>query len=257
VKLGRDVHGMLYVLDVIRERVGPYEVEQLLQNTASADGYQTTVGFGKDPGQAGKWQASYLVRGLMGYTVLPEPETGDKTTRFGPFSSQCRAGNVKILRGEWNDVFFCALEAFPETKHDDDVACSGALELLTTNAVDFGMYARLGGIAGRDGSAEMMIDIGWPPPLAGDVRTFGRPPGLPDGPGGNFNRSPFSLFTECSMVRGWKRAQLRLRGRSCVFDGAEVWSHRTQADRRNPLREGRGQAVGLYSRLLWRRTTAR
>ena len=56
------------------------------------------------------------------------------------------------------------------------------------------------------------------------------------------------------MVRGWKWAQLRLQRRNCVFDGAEVWSHRTQTDRRNPQWEGRGQAVGLYSRLLWRGT---
>jgi predicted phage terminase large subunit-like protein len=151
VKLGKDFRDMLYILDVIRERVGPYEVEQLLQNTAITDGYQTTVGFGRDPGQAGKWQAAYLVRGLMGFTVLPEPETGKKDTRFGPFSSQCRAGNVKILKGPWNEPFFRALEGFPETVHDDDIdACSGALELLTTNAVDFGMWARLGGLNPED-----------------------------------------------------------------------------------------------------------
>ena len=39
---------------------------------------------------------------LCGFTTLPAPESGDKLTRFGPFSSQCRAGNVKILRWAWN-----------------------------------------------------------------------------------------------------------------------------------------------------------
>jgi phage terminase large subunit-like protein len=34
----------------------------------------------------------------------PAPESGDKLTRFGPFSSQCRAGNVKIRRGFWNEA---------------------------------------------------------------------------------------------------------------------------------------------------------
>jgi phage terminase large subunit-like protein len=38
------------------------------------------------------------VRTLSGFTVDPASETGDKLTRFRPFSSQCRAGNVKIRR---------------------------------------------------------------------------------------------------------------------------------------------------------------
>jgi predicted phage terminase large subunit-like protein len=60
-------------------------------------------GFGQDPGQAGKSQAQHLVRALSGFTVRPATESGDKLTRFGPFSSQCRAGNVKIRRGPWRD----------------------------------------------------------------------------------------------------------------------------------------------------------
>src|SRR5215469_9784683 len=46
-----------------------------------------------------KNQAFYLVRALSGFSVDPAREGGDKLTRFGPFSSQCRAGNVKIRRG--------------------------------------------------------------------------------------------------------------------------------------------------------------
>ncbi len=49
----------------------------------------------------------------------------DKLTRFGPFSSQCRAGNVKIRRGSWNEELFRVLEGFPDLAHDDEVdACS-------------------------------------------------------------------------------------------------------------------------------------
>jgi len=131
VKLGRDDDGMIYVLDVVRERCGPFEVERLVKNTASTDKRNTVIGFGLDPGQAGKSQAAYLVRSLTGYTVRPASETGDKITRFGPFSSQCKAGNVKIVSGSWNDAFFRTLEGFPELAHDDDVdSCAGALELL-------------------------------------------------------------------------------------------------------------------------------
>jgi len=68
--------------------------EKLLLDTAAQDGKRVRIGFGKDPGQAGKNQALHLVRALSGSTVAPAPESGDKLTRFGPFSSQCRAGNV-------------------------------------------------------------------------------------------------------------------------------------------------------------------
>jgi hypothetical protein len=71
------------------------------------------------------------VRALSDFTVAPAPESGDKLTRFGPFSSQCRAGNVKIRRGLWNEELFRVLEGFPDLAHDDEVdACSGALEIL-------------------------------------------------------------------------------------------------------------------------------
>lgn len=131
LKLGQDVDNHLYVLDVVRMREGPFEVETAMRNTASYDTHRVVMGFGLDPGQAGKAQASYLVRNLIGYNVMPERETGDKVTRFGPFSSQCKAGNVRIVRGAWNESFLRSLEGFPDLAHDDDVdACSGALELL-------------------------------------------------------------------------------------------------------------------------------
>ena len=75
--------------------------KKLLLTTATQDGEPVRIGFGQDPGQAGKSQALHLCA-LSGFTVTPAPENGDKLARFGPFSSQCRAGNVKILRGAWN-----------------------------------------------------------------------------------------------------------------------------------------------------------
>ena len=78
----------------------------------------------------GTLKALHLVRALSGFTVAPVTGSGDKLTRFGPFSSQCRAGNVKIRRGPWNEDLCRVLEGFPDLAHDDDVdACSGALEM--------------------------------------------------------------------------------------------------------------------------------
>jgi hypothetical protein len=58
-----------------------------------------------------------------------------------PFSSQCRAGNVKIRRGSWNEELFRVLEGFPDLAHDDEVdACSGALEMLKPQMKSWGTY---------------------------------------------------------------------------------------------------------------------
>ena len=141
IKLGRDRSGGYWLLDMVRRRANPGDIERLLLDTATQDGKRVRIGFGQDPGQAGKNQAFHLVRALSAFTVNPASETGDKLTRFGPFSSQCRAGNVKIRRGLWNEDLFRVLEGFPELAHDDEVdACSGALEMLNPQMKGWGIY---------------------------------------------------------------------------------------------------------------------
>jgi len=141
IKLGRDRNGSYWLLDMVRTRANPGDVERLMLNTATQDGKQVKIGFGQDPGQAGKSQAQHLVRALSSFTVTSATESGDKLTRFGPFSSQCRAGNMKILRGSWNEDLFRVLEGFPELAHDDEVdACSGALEMLNPAMKAWGLF---------------------------------------------------------------------------------------------------------------------
>jgi predicted phage terminase large subunit-like protein len=144
VKMGRDKRtGRLIVLHVSRFRETPARTEQNWKNTASQDGDGVRIGFPQDPGQAGKTQAAYIVKQLMGYTVQTRSERGDKVTRFGPFSSQAQAGNVDILRGAWNDDYFTSLEAFDGSgdMHDDDAdATGGAFAMLvseTDGMIDF------------------------------------------------------------------------------------------------------------------------
>jgi len=153
VKLGRDRSGGYWLLDMVRVRANPGDVERFLLSSAEQDGKKVRIGFGKDPGQAGKSQALYLVRALSGFNVTPAPESGDKLTRFGPFSSQCRAGNVKIRRGSWNEELFRVLEGYPDLAHDDEVdACSGALEMLNppmSNSGIFEYYRQLAEAAER------------------------------------------------------------------------------------------------------------
>ncbi len=46
--------------------------------------------------------------------------SGDKPTRAGPLASQARVGNVKIVRGPWNENFLRELHAFPTKGVPDD-----------------------------------------------------------------------------------------------------------------------------------------
>lgn len=119
-KIGRAPDGRYIVVHNNSVREGPGGVERFIKNNASQDGKLVTISLPQDPGQAGKSQVKALTLMLSGYTVRSSTETGDKITRFGPFSAQAEAGNVDVLRGDWNEPWFSALEGFPVAKHDDD-----------------------------------------------------------------------------------------------------------------------------------------
>ena len=68
IKLGRDRNGGYWLLDLVRGRANPGDLDRLLLNTATQDGKQVRIGFGKDPGQAGKSQALHLGRARSGFT---------------------------------------------------------------------------------------------------------------------------------------------------------------------------------------------
>lgn len=132
VKMAKDREGHTYICHAMQDRISPFKVRRAIKNYAEQDGRKVSIGLSQDPGQAGKEQAQSLVRELAGYKTIVERETGDKITRFEPFSAQCEAGNVYVLRGAWNDMLFDHLEAFPEAAHDDLAdCCSGAYNKLS------------------------------------------------------------------------------------------------------------------------------
>ena len=119
-KIGLLSDGRYIVAHNVSSHLSPAGVETLIKNTATDDGRETHISLPQDPGQAGKSQVQNLIKLLSGYTARATPESGDKVTRFSPFSAQAEAGNVLVLRGPWNEKWFSALEGFPEAAHDDD-----------------------------------------------------------------------------------------------------------------------------------------
>lgn len=111
--------GVTYIAEVHRFKGTPDEVENTITQKANLDGRDTLISLPQDPGQAGVYQKNALSRALSGYTFEFTPESGDKQTRASPFASQVNVGNVKMLRGEWNDEFIKEMQMFPNGKHDD------------------------------------------------------------------------------------------------------------------------------------------
>lgn len=140
VKLTRHDSGRYTVLDVVRLRGTPREVEESIATAARADGRGVIIGLPEDPGQAGKSQVAYLTSRLAGHHVAPSRETGSKITRAVPVASQIEAGNVALVRANWNSAFLEELRDFPYGRKDDQVdALSHAFDML----LDIGAPAQL------------------------------------------------------------------------------------------------------------------
>ena len=131
--LGKDLQNRTYILDVVRERLEPDGVEQLIVSTARADGDDVRIGIERDPAAAGKFEADFYVRRLAGYNVeqCPIPSQMGKITRARPFASQVKAGHVYMIDAPWNYDTLNELRAFPKGANDDQVdAIDGAFMIL-------------------------------------------------------------------------------------------------------------------------------
>lgn len=135
VRMSRDRTGIFYVEHVERLREGPLGVERAITSTAAGDGKRCTVAQWQDPGSAGKSEVAHYARLLPQYDVRTERAAEDKETYAKPFSAQCEAGNVRLVRGAWNEPYLATLEAFPtKGAHDDDVDASSLAYLFCANS---------------------------------------------------------------------------------------------------------------------------
>jgi predicted phage terminase large subunit-like protein len=129
----KKVGGVYYVEHVIRDRLSPDGVERLIQNTASQDGREVAQRLPAEVATGGAWPQR-IVKLLAGYDARIERELtkGKKDWRATPVSAQAEAGNVKLVKGAWNDAFLDEVCVFPAGAHDDQVdVLSGAFNALT------------------------------------------------------------------------------------------------------------------------------
>ena len=125
--------GVFYLEDVRRMRGTPSQVEALTRQTAELDGREVPIWIEEEPGSSGKNNTDhYQRRVLVGFTVRGNRETGAKQLRAEPMSAAAEAGNVKLVKADWNAAFLDEISVFPMGRHDDQVdAAGGAFNKLT------------------------------------------------------------------------------------------------------------------------------
>jgi predicted phage terminase large subunit-like protein len=171
--LGRDAGGRFWVLDVVRARVAPGAVEDLVLQTAQLDGRGVPVRMEQEPGSSGVAVVDhYARRVLAGWDFRGVRSTGDKATRARPLAAQAEHGNVSVLLAPWTRGLLDELEAFPGGTHDDMVdALSGAfLDLTGGGMADFTRAAL--GVGGTRAAAGLR-DLGGPGGRGWDARDLG------------------------------------------------------------------------------------
>lgn len=155
-KIGQDMQGKFWVLNVVRVQLDSFEREKLIEEVAEADGPQVQIGIEQEPGSGGKESAEASVRNLAGFKVRiikVDATTGGKVERADPWSVQMNAGNVylpedmkNVNAGQgsdewqgWAKEWVEEHRYFPYSKYKDQVdSASGAFSLCHKKRIRVG-----------------------------------------------------------------------------------------------------------------------
>jgi predicted phage terminase large subunit-like protein len=143
-KMARTQNGIYYIAEVLRFRGNELDNELIIRQTAERDGKETLIFMEEEPGSEGKSLIDVYTRTILsGYAFRGVRSTGSKATRAAPFSSQCEAGNVKLVKGPWITAYLEELEVFDGSGrfHDDQVdASSGAFHQVVPQYAEIGLF---------------------------------------------------------------------------------------------------------------------
>jgi predicted phage terminase large subunit-like protein len=130
-----------YVEDVERGQWGAGDRERVIDQKAEADGAGTIIRVEQEPAAGGKESAEATVGRLSGYDVRAIPATTNLVQRANPLAAQAQVGNVKLVRGPWNEAFLRELHAFPTTGVPDDQVSAAAVAFrgLVEHDTELGM----------------------------------------------------------------------------------------------------------------------
>lgn len=169
VLMGLDQDARVWVLMVARGQWSTYErrneIKKAYLGAAAMFGARVPVAqlwHQQDPGGAGLDSARDTNKALAGLPAHFEPVSGDKETRADPWSSALEADNVRILKGNWNQVFVEEHLSFPNGRNDDQVDAASSAYVKLVNDLETGMaaFARRKLDQIRSGSPHASTDAG-------------------------------------------------------------------------------------------------
>ena len=135
----RRVGTTYFVLDAHEVYLSPGATNDAIVNTASQDGRYCQVRWEVEPGSSGI-RDNYALMNLLGtYDAIGMSPEANKVMRSKPLATAAYRGNVKLVRGDWNNRFLNAVIGFPEKKDGRDIvdAASGAYAAMSG---DTGVY---------------------------------------------------------------------------------------------------------------------
>jgi predicted phage terminase large subunit-like protein len=127
--------GRYYILDVIKVRKNPSDVQALIRHTAELDGVNCQIFMEQEPGSSGVMVIDHYARNVLsGFSFRGIKTTGSKIDRARPLAAAVHNGNVFTVRSNWTSDFINECVVFPqEGFHDDCVdAASGAFTQVAT-----------------------------------------------------------------------------------------------------------------------------
>ncbi len=136
--LGRD--GLWYIEHVVAGKWTTHERRQVMHTTAQTDGQGVYVWIEQEPGSSGVDSVQDEIRLLAGFSVRPDTPSGDKDTRLEPFVAQLEAGNVRLVRGAWNEGYIDEMTAIPNGAYRDQAdASAGAFNRIASQPGGVGL----------------------------------------------------------------------------------------------------------------------
>lgn len=126
--------GQFWIADIRRAQLSSKGNRDLIKATAQRDGYPVAVRMEEEPGSSGKDTTDTYAREVLpGYNFKGVRSTGSKSLRAEGLAAAVEAGNVFIVRGNWDyEGFLDRLCSFPsiDVKDDEVDAASGAFNEL-------------------------------------------------------------------------------------------------------------------------------
>lgn len=142
-KQGLDFNDNVWILDVRRGRWDSATREDMILQTARADGKKVRIGMEQEPASSGKESVenSAMRLSLNGFHVIPDKVTGNKEHRADTFSVAVNAGRVILVPAPWNSVLVEEMRFFPHSRFKDQIDClSGGYSMVSKKRLRVGRF---------------------------------------------------------------------------------------------------------------------